>query len=72
MLGFVDVDFNGLAGIEKFLDDQGALYTASLAEPATHTALPVELSIDVSVEAAVNAELSAPSSTSRPRPAPAS
>ena len=58
VLGFVDVDSRGLAGVEKFLDDQGALYTASLAEPATHTALPVELSIDASVEGAVNAELS--------------
>ncbi len=59
VLGFVDVDSHGLAGIEKFLDDQGALYTASLTEPATHTALPVELSIDASVEGAVNIELAA-------------
>ncbi len=59
VLGFVDVDSHGLAGIEKFLDDRGALYTASLTEPSTDTAMPVELSIDASVEGAVNAELSA-------------
>ena len=32
MLGYVDLDSKGIAGIEKYLDDQGALYTASLAE----------------------------------------
>ena len=29
VLGSVDLDSHGIAGIEKFLDDQGALYTAS-------------------------------------------
>ena len=35
VLGYVDLDSKGIAGIEKYLDDQGALYTASLADPET-------------------------------------
>ena len=36
----------GIAGIEKYLDDRGALYTASLADPASRSLDPVQLSID--------------------------
>lgn len=58
-LGYVDLDSKGIAGIEKYLDDRGALYTASLADPATRSALPATLSIDVRVEHALTEELSA-------------
>src|SRR4051794_5857360 len=58
-LGYVDVDSKGIAGIEKYLDDRGALYTASLADPATRSALPATLSLDVRVEHALTQELAA-------------
>jgi cell division protein FtsI (penicillin-binding protein 3) len=58
-LGYVDLDSKGIAGIEKYLDDRGALYTASLADPATRSALPATLSIDVRVQHALTEELSA-------------
>ena len=56
-LGYVDVDSRGLSGIEKFLDDQGALYTASLADPETRTAMPAQLSLDVRVQHALTSEI---------------
>lgn len=57
VLGFVDVDSKGIAGIEKYLDDKGALFTASLAEPTTQSTLPVHLSIDVRVQHVLADEL---------------
>jgi cell division protein FtsI (penicillin-binding protein 3) len=57
VLGFVDLDSKGIAGIEKYLDDRGALYTASLAEPETRSAMPATLSIDVRVQHALTDEL---------------
>ena len=57
VLGYVDVDSRGLAGVERYLDNQGALYTASLADPARNAALPVPLSIDVSVQYAMRSEI---------------
>ena len=57
VLGFVDVDSRGLAGIEKYLDNQGALYTASLAIPRQMAAMPAQLSIDTRVQYAMTAEL---------------
>ncbi len=57
-VGYVDVDTKGIAGIEKYLDDQGAIYTASLSEPATNTSAPAELSIDVNVQQVVTDEVS--------------
>ena len=57
-VGYVDVDSKGIAGIEKYLDDQGALYTASLAEPSTHTAMPAKLSTDTRVQFALSDEVS--------------
>ncbi|MDE2445208.1 MAG: penicillin-binding protein 2, partial [Alphaproteobacteria bacterium] len=56
-VGYVDVDTKGIAGIEKYLDDQGALYTASLSEPETHTSYPAQLSMDVRVQQAVSDEV---------------
>jgi cell division protein FtsI (penicillin-binding protein 3) len=56
-IGYVDVDTKGIAGIEKFLDDQGALYTASLSEPETSTSAPAQLSVDIRVQHAVTDEV---------------
>lgn len=56
VLGYVDLDSKGIAGIEKFLDDQGALYTASLGEDNTR-AMPAVLSIDIRVQHALADEL---------------
>ncbi len=57
VVGNVDVDMKGIAGIEKYLDDQGVLYTASLADPATNTATPAELSIDNGVQHILTEEI---------------
>ena len=57
VLGSVDVDSHGIAGLEKFLDDQGALYTASLADTKRAASLPAETSIDIRVQQAVTDEL---------------
>ena len=56
-LGNVDIDTHGIAGIEKFLDDQGAIYTASLNEPTTHSTQPAQLSIDIRVQQALTDEV---------------
>lgn len=56
-IGYVDVDNKGIAGIEKYLDDQGALYTASLAEPASQTTEPAQLAMDTDVQHAVTDEV---------------
>ncbi len=58
VVGYVDVDTKGIAGIEKYLDDRGALFTASLAEPTEHTTQPATLSIDIRVQAALVDEIS--------------
>ncbi|MCA3555583.1 penicillin-binding protein 2 [Aestuariivirga sp.] len=55
--GYVDLDTRGIAGIEKYLDDRGALYTASLAEPTEHRTGPAQLSLDIRVQAAMIDEL---------------
>jgi cell division protein FtsI (penicillin-binding protein 3) len=57
LLGYVDLDTKGIAGIEKYLDDQGALYTASLADPETQQAQPAELSVDIRVQHALTDEV---------------
>jgi cell division protein FtsI (penicillin-binding protein 3) len=56
-IGYVDVDTKGIAGIEKYLDDQGALYTASLADANSPTTEPAQLSMDVRVQHAVTDEV---------------
>ena len=58
ILGYVDLDSKGIAGIEKYLDDQGAIYTASLADPETRSAMPATLSIDIRVQHALTDEIS--------------
>lgn len=50
VLGYVDLDSQGIAGIEKYLDDLGALYTASLADPEKQEAYPAQISIDARVQ----------------------
>ena len=50
IVGYVDLDTKGIAGIEKYLDDQGALYTASLADPASTDGQPAQMSIDIRVQ----------------------
>lgn len=57
VLGYVDVDSHGIAGMEKYLDDRGALYTASLADPVKKANMPAVLSIDSKVQHAVTDEL---------------
>ena len=59
VLGYVDVDSHGLAGIEKYLDDRGAIYKASLAEPKGNDTGPAVLSIDARVQHAVASEVAA-------------
>ena len=56
-IGYVDVDTHGIAGIEKFLDDQGALFTASLTEPETATSAPAQLAMDTRIQQAVTDEV---------------
>lgn len=57
VLGYVDLDSNGIAGIEKYLDDQGAIYTASLADPDSRSMTPAVTSIDIRVQHALTDEL---------------
>ena len=52
VVGYVDLDTKGIAGIEKYLDGQGAIYTASLADPSEHKTEPAQMSIDIRVQAA--------------------
>jgi cell division protein FtsI (penicillin-binding protein 3) len=57
VLGYVDVDSRGLAGVEKYLDDQGAIFTASLADPGRQGVLPVQLALDASIQHVMAAEI---------------
>lgn len=59
VLGFVDVDSRGISGIEKYLDDGGSLYVASLAHPDRPAAAPVELALDLRAQHALYDELQA-------------
>ena len=56
-VGYVDLDSKGIAGIEKYLDDQGALYTASLGEDSGQTASPAQIAADTRVQHALTDEL---------------
>lgn len=58
VVGYVDLDNKGIAGLENYLDGQGALYAASLAEPAERKTAPAQSSIDIRVQAAVIDEVS--------------
>ncbi len=57
-VGYVDVDTKGIAGIEKYLDTEGAIYTASLADPGKPISAPAQLSLDVRVQHALVDEVS--------------
>jgi cell division protein FtsI (penicillin-binding protein 3) len=57
-VGYVDVDTKGIAGIEKYLDNAGAIYTASLAEPGKPVSAPAELAMDVRVQHVLVDEIS--------------
>jgi cell division protein FtsI (penicillin-binding protein 3) len=57
VLGYVDLDSIGIAGIEKYLDDQGAIYTASLADPEKRMTTPAYTTIDIRVQHALADEL---------------
>ena len=57
-VGYVDVDTKGIAGIEKFLDAEGAIYTASLADPGKPLSAPAQLAMDVRVQHALVDEIS--------------
>ena len=50
VLGYVDKDSKGIAGIEKYLDDRGQMYTASLAGPEKNSMMPATLSLDIRVQ----------------------
>ncbi|MBC8036337.1 MAG: penicillin-binding protein 2 [Rhizobiales bacterium] len=56
-VGYVDLDTRGIAGIEKYLDDQGVLYTASLAGPGSDAPAPAQMSIDIRVQGALTDEI---------------
>jgi len=56
-VGYVDLDTKGIAGIEKYLDGQGALYTASLAGPGNDAPAPAQMSIDIRVQGALTDEI---------------
>ena len=56
-VGYVDLDTKGIAGIEKYLDDQGALYTASLAGSDAQPQAAAQMSIDIRVQGALQDEI---------------
>ena len=56
-IGYVDVDTKGIAGIERYLDTAGAIYTASLADPGNGDPAPAELALDTRVQHAMTDEL---------------
>jgi cell division protein FtsI (penicillin-binding protein 3) len=57
-VGYVDVDSKGIAGIERYLDTVGSIYTASLADPGKGDSAPAELALDMRVQHAMADELS--------------
>ena len=50
ILGFVDVDSRGLAGIEKYLDENGKIFVASLTEPYKNQVNPVTLTLNIGMQ----------------------
>jgi len=50
VLGYVDIDNKGVAGMEKYLDEQGLSDLAAVGLTASHKLEPVRLSIDVRVQ----------------------
>jgi cell division protein FtsI (penicillin-binding protein 3) len=56
-IGYVDVDTKGIAGIERYLDSEGAMYTASLIEPGDGKTAPAQLALDIRVQHALTDEI---------------
>src|SRR5690606_20460830 len=59
VVGYTDIDSRGLAGIERYLDNAGRLFTISLADPHSRSTRPVQLALDMRVQHAVYDELEA-------------
>ncbi|HMT15536.1 MAG TPA: penicillin-binding protein 2, partial [Aestuariivirga sp.] len=57
LIGHVNIDNQGIAGIEKYLDTDGAIYTASLASPDKPEMAPAQLSMDMRVQHGLTDEL---------------
>jgi len=57
VVGFVDIDNRGIAGMEKYLDDQGYTDLQSLGLASDHNLNPVKLSLDVRIQSIVRDEL---------------
>lgn len=57
IVGFVDIDNRGIAGMEKYLDDQGYADLQSLGLSTGHNLNPVKLSLDVRIQSIVRDEL---------------
>ena len=58
-VGYVDLDSKGIAGIEKYLDDHGAIYTASLAGTTDQTTSSAQIATDIRVQHALTDEIEA-------------
>ena len=58
-VGYVDLDSKGIAGIEKYLDDQGAIYTASLVGTNDQTTSSAQIATDIRVQHALTDEIEA-------------
>lgn len=67
VLGYVNVDNKGIAGIERFLDESGQVEPVHAASLTNRP--PVQLSIDIGVQHAVEEELAAAMKTYRARAA---
>ncbi|MCB1492877.1 MAG: penicillin-binding protein 2 [Rhodobiaceae bacterium] len=57
ILGAVNVDNRGIAGIEKYIDDQGLAELHGLGFATDHNQMPVALSIDLRAQHAMRHEL---------------
>ena len=58
VVGYVDVDTKGIAGIEKYLEDKDKLPSASPEKPAEQSPEPAVLSIDIRIQATLVDEIS--------------
>lgn len=67
ILGHVDVDNKGIAGLERFLDESGLVEPVHAASLSSRD--PVQLSIDIGVQHAVEEELAAAMATYKARAA---
>jgi cell division protein FtsI (penicillin-binding protein 3) len=67
ILGYVNVDNKGIAGIERYLDEKGLVEPVHAASLTNHP--PVQLSIDIAVQHAVEEELATAMATYKARAA---